>query len=101
MNKRYRETDQDRDQKRGLQQEEAERERARQQSGDPRENDESRADRGRQRSQPGCGQSQSEDIPPRQQGGWQSEMEREFEDGADRSRNATTRICRGAAVRPL
>jgi hypothetical protein len=80
MNKRYRETDQGRDQKRGLQQEEAERERARQQSGDPRENDESRADRGRQRSQPGRGQSQSEDIPPRQQGGWQSEMEREIEE---------------------
>ncbi len=80
MNKRYRETDEDRDQNRSLQQEEAQKDRARQQSGAPRENDESLAERGRQQSQPGRGQNQSEDIPQRQQGGWQSEVEREIEE---------------------
>jgi hypothetical protein len=80
MNKRYRETDEDRHQNRSLQQEQAERERARQQSGDPRENDESRAERGRQRSQPGSEQSQAEESPRCQQGGWQSEMERKSEE---------------------
>jgi hypothetical protein len=80
MNKLYRGTDEDRSQNSGLQQEQAERERARQQSGAPRENDESRAERGRQQSQPGRGQNRSEETPRRQQGGWQTDMERESQE---------------------